>query len=149
MAEKGESTFARVSESLDLLGEKHYIAISSEKQQINSGLGAFCTVLILIVVSLFTYQKAEILISNKEMRLVEFTMKNYYDGSEFFTEQDGLAIAFATPDVIDPTYYTVQAGYMHWGYSETEGFYSSVEPIQTHQCSLEELGISKSDGDKS
>ncbi len=96
-----------MAESFDLLGEKYSISISSEKQTINSGLGAICSLLIFVVVSLFAYQKAEILIYNKEMRLVEINMKNHFDGSEVFTAQDGLALAFGVHIEVDPTYFTL------------------------------------------
>ena len=136
-----QSTWSSVTESLDLLGETHSTAISSEKQTINSGLGAICSVLIFVVVSLFTYQKAEILMYNKEMRLVEIKEKNHFDGSEVFTAQDGLALAFGLNAVIDPTYFTIIAESNYWGFDEQGEPTWSLEPIKTHRCSLEELGL--------
>ena len=67
--------------------------------------------------SLFAYQKADILINNREMRLVEFQIKNHFYGTEYFTSEDGLNLAFAIPDY-DPTYATFEAGYIHWGYDD-------------------------------
>ena len=138
---KQQSTWSSVAESLDFLGERYSTPISSEKQTINSGLGAFCSVLIFVVVSLFTYQKAEILIYNKEMRLVEINMKNHFDGSEVFTAQDGLALAFGLDGLVDPTYFTVTAHANHWGFDEQGEPTWRHEPIKTHQCSQEELGL--------
>ena len=43
------------------------------------------------------------------MHLVEFNMKNYFDGTEYFTSADGLNIAFASNGKIDPTYATLEA----------------------------------------
>ena len=68
-------------------------------------------------------------------------MKNHFDGSDVFTAQDGLALAFGLSQVVDPTYFTVKAEVYVWGYDEQEEPFWKLEPLKTHQCSLEELGL--------
>ena len=75
---------ASVSESLDTFSEGHNLALSSDKEAMYSGLGALCSAVIFSTVLLFTYMKAGILLSNRDMNLLVFEIDDYFDDSETF-----------------------------------------------------------------
>ena len=109
------------------------------------------TILTVIIISYFTFEKMKHLISQSEMDVFESVETNHFDQSYEFNSENGFNVAVMVSSydaekdtILDPTYGHIIFEYSTWGQKEDgSGFFIEKVPIGSHYCSPEELGLTE------
>ena len=124
------------------------------KVALPSRIGALCSVLLLAIVAVYTLIKFEVLIYKKNVDIFTAVAENYFDDDYVFGSKQGLVIGvsvhdpfnFSEDQMIDPLYGRVRILQSAWYFQEESGdMMETHEEIETHRCTLEELGLSGND----
>ena len=117
-------------------------------------MGTFFTLLILVMMILYTMQKGNILANRKNPDIKETLLKDALDESFVYDASKGLAIAVGLTaydgglgPTLDPSIGTIEYKAYEWGVNEENGeYYSTFSTIESHYCTKEEIGL---EGDSS
>ena len=95
----------------DIFGERFMMKIDGRFSKMSSWLGASCTLMILIVIVLYAYLKAWILLQRKDVNIVQIMHDSHHSAEMQFNFDNGLnfAAAFTGYDnemerILDPSY---------------------------------------------
>lgn len=133
---------------LDQFGETFTMKIDDTNTEIKSSMGAFCSIILILVVSSFMYQKVDIWLQREDVDVWSATQSHHFPTDYQFTHEMGLNIAFAfsgydniEEDILDPSYGSLVFTTYEWG-EDAEGvpFLKYVE-LESHTCSKAELGL--------
>ena len=85
--------------------------------------------------------------TKKDIKIVSAVEDMYYSDTDEFTYSDGLNIAAAfwsgLGKSLDPAYGELVFYIETWGYDADDNWISSIDKIQDHACSEDELSISE------
>ena len=120
--------------------------IDHERSYVQSTMGSILSILMFVMVVIFSYQKMKVWITRRGVDIASATNDSYFDDEYIFSFEDGLnfAIAFTAYDevtepILDPTYGKIVFNSYQWGYGP-ELIAERIE-IKTHPCTREELGL--------
>ena len=104
----------------------------------------------MLVISMYTYQKAEVLMLRKDVDVLQTVKESYYSTDYVFSYENGfnIAVAFTAYDsnpepILDPTYGEIVYNHYKWGpdVGENDTYGSKRLPLKSHQCTSTELGL--------
>ena len=121
------------------------------EQDIKSLMGSLCSVFLLAITVLYSYQKADILISKKDVDILSTINDDTYTSDDVFTNKNGFNVAVAFTEFnsnteweLDPTYGSLVFNHFSWGVNETDGSpFTKREEQSSHICTQEELGLTE------
>ena len=58
-------------------------------------MGAICSIMLLLIVISYTYQKVDILINKKDVAILSSLYDSYFDSSDQFSSEQGFNLAVA------------------------------------------------------
>ena len=112
-------------------------------------MGSLCSVLLLALVALYSYQKADILMNKKDVDILSTTNEDFYSSDDTWSSENGFNIAAAftaydseTEWILDPTYGSLVINHFSWGIDENGDPFTKRERLENHNCTTEELGLS-------
>ena len=113
-------------------------------------MGSLCSVLLFAIVTLYAYQKVEILIQKKSVDIITTLKEFALTSDDIFSYQNGfnIAVAFTRYDgetewILDPTYGELAFINYSWGVEADGSFFTKTERRKEHICSREELGLTE------
>ena len=117
--------------------------------QIKTKMCASCTLIWVIIILVYAMQKIDTLIGKKEVSILSSKKELYFSETDRFTFGHGLnfAVGYTGFDSeinwsLDPRYGEIVVNSYSWGYDDVDGKpYTKRVPIQTHNCTREELGL--------
>jgi len=100
--------------------------LGSGNDDLKSIAGSLCSIILTVMVCMFAYLKADVLINKKDVDIMSTINDNYYDADRNITyKEDGFNIAAAftafdseTEDMLDPTYGELVFMHYYWGQLE-------------------------------
>ena len=133
--------------SIDNFSFSRVIAMDRNVLAVRSTTGAFCTLIMFMLVGAFSLLKLNNLVYQRDIYLTNMPEDNYFDDSSQFGLEDGLAIAVAFVDYWAENlsdeeiskYIDIQIGTTAWGIDENEVSFWKRTPIKTHACTPEDL----------
>ena len=133
---------------LDRFREAFHFGIDqSGEKKLSSGVGTFMTIIAyLMLLSYFIY-KVQFAVDKRGYTIIERTQTDYLGKNHRFTAKDGFMLAVGTtlPDGIPPNIGHIEIKSATWGLNEL-GFPEMVKKtLETHTCSIQELGLTDND----
>jgi len=121
------------------------------EQDIKSLMGSLCSIILMALTILYSIQKADVLISKKDVDILSTINDDTYTSDDVFAYKNGfnIAVAFTAFDsesewILDPTYGSLEFNHFSWGQDEIDGSpFTRREKKLEHMCSQEELGLSE------
>ena len=118
-----------------------------------SKMGTFCSLLLMMTVLTFTYYKVDVLLGRKDVDVLSAVAENYFDSSDSFSGKQGLNVAVSLFNAqnsqftveLDPSYGRIRFQILEWGTTKSGKQFRSNKEIDSHICSLEELGLTGTD----
>ena len=109
-------------------------------------MGAFCSLMVLLVTISYTFQKIEVLVSKRDVDILSAIEDSFLSSEEVFGAEQGLQIAVSFvnfgDNFVDPSIGTLNLGYSKWGYREDSGeYYEELGYFPTRLCTKRELGL--------
>ena len=112
-------------------------------------LGALCSFVLFLIVLLFAYLKADVLINKKDVDILSTLNDNFFTPDDVIDYKSGFNIAAAftaydseTEDILDPTYGEIVFMHYYWGVQEDGQYKAGRRRIDSQRkCSQEELGF--------
>ena len=96
------------------------------EQDIKSLMGSLCSVILLAITVLYSFQKAEILISKKDVDILSTINDDTYTSEDVFSYKNGFNVAVAFTSFnsereweLDPTYGSLVFNHFSWGVDES------------------------------
>ena len=115
-------------------------------------MGSLCSVLLLALVILYSYQKADILINKKDVDILSTVNEDFYSSDDTWSSKNGfnIAAAFSAYDsetewILDPTYGSLVFNHFSWGIDENGDPFTKRQRLDEHSCTSEELGLDETD----
>ena len=134
-----------------MFGEGISMKVDGGDDQLKSGLGIFCSILLLIVTSFFAYTKLLVYAKKQDISVTSATSTLFFDDKDVFGIEQGMNIAVAftaydskTEYELDPSYGDIVFNSYIWGYNEDGTPFTKRSQLKEHICTPEELNI---DGD--
>ena len=125
--------------------------LDGSKDSLNSLMGTLCTLVLLVVLAMYTYLKGDTLIKRKDVDILSTVKDMHYSPEDEFSYKNGFnfAVAFTAYDsnpepILDPTYGEIIFNHYEWGPQPDGSYMTERRRINSHTCSREELGL---DGD--
>ena len=125
--------------------------LDEDRDALPSKKGAVCSLLLFFIISIYTLQKIDVLLNEKDVNIFSALAEGYFDSDYVFGAEQGLNIAVAVTDIsyslfedqtIDPAYGRIRVLSSAWTLLLEKGeFEVSNTEIETHRCSMEELGL--------
>ena len=122
--------------------------IDGEDDQVKSGVGTFCSLILLLITGVYAYQKLIIFIDKKDISIMLSTVDLFFTDDDLFTYEQGMNIAVGfsgydsqTEWALDKSYGDLVFNSYSWGNDENGNPFSKREPLDTHICSRENLGL--------
>jgi len=116
-------------------------------------MGSLCSILLILVVGVFTFQKIDIWLNKKDVDIVSSISSGYFTSDYIFNHEMGLSFAIAftaydseREDILDASYGNLQFTSYEWYEDEDGNPQIEFVDIPSHTCSREELGLDN-DGD--
>ena len=106
-------------------------------------MGAICSIMLLLIVISYTYQKVDILINKKDVAILSSLYDSYFDSSDQFSSEQGFNLAVALQKDLDPSIARFIFRRYEWGYDSDGELYKNIFEIESHVCTREELGLSQ------
>ena len=96
----------------DQFSQSFKLLIDEGREGLPSKSGALCSILLLILMLIYTGYKISILEGKKDIDIVQAVKENHFDNSHVFGAENGLNLAAAVvdlydrsqPELIDPSY---------------------------------------------
>ena len=92
-------------QNVDQFGQSFSMLIDEGRDTLPSGLGAICSILLLVCMLFYTGYKVSILNGKKSIDIVQAVKENHFDSNDKFGAAQGLNIAVSVFDTFDPTSY--------------------------------------------
>ena len=134
-----------------MFGEGISMKVDGGDDQLKSGLGTFCSILLLIVTSMYAYNKMLVYAKKKDVSVTSATEILFFEDKDVFGIDKGMNIAVAftaydstTEYELDPSYGEIVFNSYTWGNNEDGTPFSKRSQLKEHICTPEELNI---DGD--
>ena len=122
--------------------------LDGEKEQVKTFMGSICSIFILVVVSLYAYQKFDVYLNKLSVDIMTSVQRAHFSSDYVFDHEQVLnfAIGFTafdseTEDILDPSYGKITFMKYEWGERESGDYFSEYTEIPSHTCTKEELGI--------
>lgn len=122
--------------------------LDGEKERVKTFMGSICSIFILVVVSLYAYQKFDVYMNKLSVDIMTSVQRAHFSADYVFDHEQGLnfAIGFTafdseTEDILDPSYGKIAFMKYEWGERESGDYFSEYTEIPSHTCTKEELGI--------
>ena len=135
---------------VDKFGQSYGLHLDQGKEALPSKMGTFCSFLLPLILIAYAGYKVNILQGKKSVDILQAVNKHYFDDEYTFGAKQGLDIAIGVTDyhrqdayeLIDPKFGKITFTVYSFGLNE-EGLYEvfSEKVLQSHQCSLQELGL--------
>lgn len=111
-------------------------------------MGSCLSIIFTIVVLLYAYLKADVLISRRDVDILSTVFPNKFTPDDTFSYQNGLNIAVALTaydndpnPILDPTYGEIVFHHSNWGPSDNEAIQLGQNRFESHMCTKAELGL--------
>ena len=115
-----------------------------------SPVGALCGFLVLVIVLVYSVQKATILFRKKEIDMLVTDLPDYLEETEQMGHEDGLAVAFTVhgniQNILDPRVANLVIQMQTKSYDETGIIVNKRESLGYHPCTERELGLLGEEG---
>ena len=122
--------------------------IDGRFSKMSSWLGFLCTLMILIVIALYAYLKAWILLQRKDVKLVQIMHDSHHSAELEFGYENGLniAAAFSAYDnqrerILDPSYGELVFMASDWRLEADGTTTLNRKILESHPCTRAELGL--------
>ena len=123
--------------------------LEHDKESVNSFLGSCLSVLLFFVVLIYGLQKTQVWLTKSQNIVMMSTFQNAIDSEEIFGSRDNqlhFAIGFTAYDneeepILDKSIGELVFNAYRWGEYSNGTYFTEVEPLNTHTCSEEELGL--------
>jgi len=69
--------------------------IDGEDDQVKSGLGTFCSLILLFVTFVYAYQKLGVFLDKKDISIMLSTKDLYFSDDDIYSYKEGLNVAIA------------------------------------------------------
>ena len=89
------SQCAKSVKSKDMFGQKFDMRYDNEEIALGSYGGFFCSVMILLIMASYTYQKVDVLKNKKDVDILQTTADSEYDPDYVFDYKKGFNVAAA------------------------------------------------------
>lgn len=109
-------------------------------------LGSVISILMTISLAFFGFYKIMFVVQRKGWTMVSTIKEHRYTSDDVFGADQGMAIAIALWQPIDPKIGTLEIVSDEWGNDEDGKDFWRVTPIEYHICTLEELGLGNGKG---
>ena len=123
-------------------------------QYVNSYLGAFCSIFLLITVFLYSVKRTQVLFERNDVDVLQTVETNAFTDDYRFSSENGfnIAVAFSAYDdetemILDKSYGEIMFKHYEWGLTSEGNSFSKRSKIETHPCSREELGLTTNSED--
>lgn len=114
---------------------------SDGETTVKSWMGSLCTMLMLAVLSGFTYQKVGILIDRKDVDILSSLNVAYFGSDEKFGNKQGFNVAVALDGSLDPSIGEIVYTKYDWGFDSDGKYYIAARRLESYPCSKAELGL--------
>ena len=104
-------------------------------------IGSLVSILMLLTLAAFVFYRMKFVIERQGWTMVSTVHDHFYTSSNKFQAKDGFAVAFALWEPIDPKIGELVVVSDEWGLDENGESYWNVTKVETHICTLEELGL--------
>lgn len=115
---------------------------------LKSLMGALCSIILTIVVLLYTYQKLDVFLAKKDVDILSTINDLHWTDDDIFSYENGLniAVAFTAYDseekwILDETYGELIFNSYSWGPTEDGGFATERKLLDGHRCQRDELRL--------
>ena len=88
--------------SQDQFGQAFKMRIESGKDTLYSKMGSLCSIMLKVILILFTIYKINILNGKKSIDIVQAVLENHFDDTHVFSHEQGLNIAVAVTNLLSP-----------------------------------------------
>ena len=132
----------------DWFGQSFRMKLDEGHDAKNSFLGGVCSLILLIVIIVYAYQKADVLIYKKDVDILSTTNEAFFDADHIFDATKGFAFAAAftaydgDPEpILEPEYGEIIFNHFSWGPQDDGTYATSRDKIEPHVCTDEELNL--------
>ena len=113
-------------------------------------MGAFCSILLFIILIAYAGYKISILEGKKSIDILQAVKENHFDDSYVFQAEQGINFAVAIGDfasfrTIDPSYGRIAFRKSSWQANDDGSIQLDSRELENHECSSEELGLEGTD----
>ena len=119
---------------------------------IKSYMGCFCTFIWVCIILVYAAQKIDVLAGKKGVKVLATVKDLHFEEKQEFNYKDNglnIAVAFTGFDnertwSLDPRYGELVVNAYEWGYDENGDPFTERKPLNTHNCTREELNLEDS-----
>ena len=122
--------------------------LDGEEGQVKTFMGSICSIFVLVVVSIYTYQKFDVCMNKLAVDIMTSVQRDHFSADYIFDHEQGLnfAIGFTafdkeTEEILEPSYGKIVFMNYEWGERESGDYFAEYTEIPSHTCTKEELGI--------
>lgn len=133
----------------DIFSQPFGMKLDDRESSSRSWFGAFCSLIIFILVVTFTYIKFDTLMTRKDVDILSTISDYHFNEMDRFGYENGFNVAVAFTDYshdtewqLDPTYGTLTINSYSW-YEQEDDYDINRVPLDTHNCTREELGLTE------
>ena len=131
---------------LDKYGDQFRLSLDSRgTKQLSSVSGAITNILLKLVVVAYASYKLSFLLERKGVNIRQRLDEKHYTSSDLFTAKQGFFVAFSIDwngPQIPPEIGNLEIIAWQWQVDTETGIYSEEEvKLETHLCTLEEMGL--------
>ena len=105
--------------------------LEEDKQSVHTLCGSICSLLLIVVVASYAYQKTDVWLQKKDVDIMTSTQTDFFDEHYVFDYKQGLnfAVSFTaydleTENILDPSYGSLTFVKYSWGENENGSFFS-------------------------
>ena len=117
------------------------------ESHLRSYMGAFCSILLIFVVLIYSYQKFDVFLARKDVDILSAVNDFHFTDDDIFSYKNGLniAVAFTAYDseeswILDETYGELVFNSFSWGPREEDGtYFEERKRLESHRCERDEL----------
>lgn len=128
--EKRKCSFDTKLQSYDQFGQTFSMLIDDSRSALPSRVGAICSLVLLVVMIVFTGYKIDILTSKRKIDIIQAVKEFHFDDSHVFGAEQGLNIAVGLLDsfnpvskqILDPSYGKIEFFKFQWEFNENGEF---------------------------
>ena len=123
--------------------------IDKDYMSLPTWMGTLCSIFTFVIISGYAFQKTDILLNRLDTNLIGATIDNNFDSDFVFDYSRGFNFAVALTafnsnqeHILDPSYGELRFRAYSWGRDPvTDESFVGEEPVPSHPCSREELGL--------
>ena len=140
------NTAKHALEGQDMFGEGISMKVDGGDDQLKSGFGTFCSILLLVITGVYGYTKLLTYIKKKDVNILSATKHLFFEDKDAFGYEQGMNIAVAftaynskTEYELDPSYGEIVFNSYSWGNNNDGTTFVRRTPLRSHICTQEEL----------